>query len=316
MNVVVLRALGLGDFLTALPALRALAEAFADHRRVLAMPAALAPLAQLSGVLHEVVDAAPLAALPPRARGPRLAVNLHGRGPESHRVLLATRPALLIAFSHPAVAETAGAPRWREDEHEVHRWCRLLQEHGIAADPTRLDLVAPGCAPLAAPRAAWGATLLHPGAASGARRWPAERWSAVARAEEALGRRVIVTAGPDEAALAHRVARAAGLGAEAVHADLDARRLAGLVQAAARIVCGDTGVGHLATALRTPSVVLFGPCSPARWGPPADRPWHRALWKGRRGDPHGTTLDPGLAAITVDDVLTALDDIGALPRPA
>jgi ADP-heptose:LPS heptosyltransferase len=316
MSILIYRALGLGDFLTALPALRALADAFAQHRRVLAMPAALAPLARVAGVVDEVVDAAPLAALPPDVAAARIAVNLHGRGPESHRVLLATRPRRLIAFHHPAIAETARSPRWRPDEHEVHRWCRLLAEHGIAADPTRLDLVAPGVAPFAVPRAVSGATLLHPGAASAARRWPAERWAAVARAETAAGRRVVITAGAGEVDLATSVARAARLDRDAVYAGLDVVALGGIVHAAARVVCGDTGVAHLATALRTPSVVLFGPCAPAQWGPPTDRPWHRALWKGRSGDPHASTLDAGLDAITVDDVRRALEDIGHVAPPA
>jgi ADP-heptose:LPS heptosyltransferase len=157
-----------------------------------------------------------------------------------------------------------------------------------------------------------GATLLHPGAGSGARRWPAERFAAVARAELADGRGVVVTGGPGEAALAVAVARSAGLPPSAVHAGRsDLLALVRLVAAAARVVCGDTGVAHLATALGTPSVVLFGPVSPARWGPPPDRPWHRALWHGRSGDPHARRPDPGLLAITVDEVLQALRDLPA-----
>jgi hypothetical protein len=53
--------------------------------------------------------------------------------------------------------------------------------------------------------------------------------------------------------------------------------------------------------------VLFGPTSPAHWGPPADRPWHRTLWAGQVGDPHATAPDPGLLMIDVDDVCAALE---------
>jgi ADP-heptose:LPS heptosyltransferase len=60
-------------------------------------------------------------------------------------------------------------------------------------------------------------------------------------------------------------------------------------------------------------VVLFGPTSPREWGPPPDRSWHRVLWSGRTGDPHGTTVDPGLLDITVEQVVSAL---AGLPQPA
>ncbi|MDP9443815.1 MAG: glycosyltransferase family 9 protein, partial [Actinomycetota bacterium] len=87
--------------------------------------------------------------------------------------------------------------------------------------------------------------------------------------------------------------------------ELDA--LAALVAAARLVVCGDTGVGHLATAYATPSVLLFGPTPPARWGPPPE-PWHRVLWRGAGrtgGDPWGGDVDPALRAVGVDDVLMA-----------
>ena len=90
------------------------------------------------------------------------------------------------------------------------------------------------------------------------------------------------------------------------------------------VVCGDTGVAHLATAYGTPSVVLFGPTSPATWGPAVDVERHTVLWHGDgtaggayRGDPHGAVLDPALARVTVDEVVAAadalLDRVGQRP---
>jgi len=309
--VVAYRALGLGDLLTGVPALRALRRAHPEAWLVLAAPSALGPLVDLVGGVDELLPTRPFADLPVEA--PDVAVNLHGRGPRSHATLLACRPGRLVAFAS-AEAGVAG-PVWREDEHEVHRWCRLLAESGIPADPADLALAAPPGP--AGPGLAGPATttLVHPGAASGARRWPVERFAAVARAELAAGRRVLVTGSEDERPLALELARQAGLGEEAVLAGTtDLADLARVVAAAGRLVSGDTGVAHLATALGTPSVVLFGPTSPARWGPPAGVARHRALWAGRQGDPHAARPDPGLLELQVGDVLRelrALDELAA-----
>jgi ADP-heptose:LPS heptosyltransferase len=299
-RVVVLRALGLGDLLTAVPALRALAAAFGDHERVLLAPGGLQPLVDLlDGAVDAIADTrgrrALPAALPAAAEGAEVAVNLHGRGPQSHALLEAARPRRLIAFACGDV----GGPEFRAGEHEVARWCRLLSESGIPADPAALDLRVPDAA-------RHGATVLHPGAAAPARRWPAARWAAVARAERAAGRDVLVSAGPGEEQAARAVAAAAALPAAAVRAGGDLGTLARLVAGAGRVVCADTGVAHLATALRIPSVVLFGPTPPAEWGPPPERGEHRVLWAGRRGDPNSAAPDPGLLAIAPADVVAEL----------
>ncbi len=288
------RALGLGDLLTGVPALRALRAAFPGHRLVLAAPGALAPLAELSGAVDELLDTAPLAV--PALHGADVAVNLHGRGPESHRAILASRPRRMIAFAADEVPWRG--PEWRAGEHEPARWCRLLKESGIPADPARLELPPPDGSP------ARGATVIHPGAASPARRWPADRWAAVARAEREAGRRVVVTGSAGERALAERVARGAALDERDVLAGrTDLLELAALVASAGRVLCGDTGVGHLATAFGVPSVLLFGPTPPSEWGPPPERERHVVLHRGGRGDPHADTPDPGLLSIAVGDVL-------------
>jgi ADP-heptose:LPS heptosyltransferase len=312
-TLLVLRAAGLGDLLTIVPAWRGLQRAFPAHHHVIAAPAALAPITQLMDA-----QLLPLDGLVPFDSGPvSTAVNLHGCGPQSHRLLLTHHPGDLIAFAHAAVPASRRGPDWDPAEHEVQRWCRLVRVRGIAVDPDDLALPAPPPRSTSvAARVDGATTVVHPGAGARARRWPAARWAAVARAERERGRRVVVTGSASERRLANAIAEAAGLGARACLAgELDVRDLAAVVHRAGRIVCGDTGVAHLASAYGTPSVVLFGPTSPARWGPPS-RPRHRVLWAGRAGDPHGNVVDPGLLEISTADVIRALDGLPSAARAA
>jgi ADP-heptose:LPS heptosyltransferase len=303
--ILVLRALGVGDLAASVPALRGLRAAFAGETLALAAPTWLSPLIDLVGGVDRIVatdglSGPPIWLCPPRIAPPRIAVNLHGRGPESHRLLQAAGPETLWAFANPAAGHLDG-PRWEEDDHEVHRWCRLLGHYGVAADESDLSLAVP---PSAVER---GVTVIHPGAKSPSRRWPPDRWAAVARALAQRGHRVRVTGSHAESHLAVRVARAAGLGPEAVPVT-DLSELAGLVAHARLVISGDTGIAHLATAYGTRSVVLFGPVPPNRWGPPPDRPRHLAIWHGDRadrGDDPGPAVHPALLEISVDEVLAA-----------
>lgn len=312
-QVLVLRALGLGDLLTVVPCLRALRRGMPDHDIVLAAPARLSAAVAATGVVDRLLPAgAPAREVPPALAWagppPEVAVDLHGNGPASRGLLERLRPGRLLAFGHPHAPDTAG-PAWRADEHERVRWCRLLGWYGIEADPADLRIPRPAC-----PSPAPGAVVLHPGADAAARRWPPERFAAVARSLARAGHRVVVTAGADEGPLARRVAAAAGLPPGAVLGgadDVPFPQLCALVAEARCVVVGDTGLAHLATALGTPSVVLFGPVAPRLWGPPPGTP-HRVLWHPRAdedplrpGDAHGTVPDARLLRISAQEVLRA-----------
>jgi ADP-heptose:LPS heptosyltransferase len=304
VTVLVLRALGIGDLATAVPALRGLRAARPTEEIALAAPEWLAPLAGLTGAVDRIVPVDGLDAARIPVPPPRLAVNLHGRGPRSHRLLAGTRPERMLAFACTA-AEFFEGPQWTFDEHEVRRWCRLLAWYRIVAVPTDLFLHRPAVPPVVD-----GATVVHPGAKDPGRRWPAGRFAEVARWLERAGHHVVITGSPAERWLAARVATLAGLPAERVLAGrTDVGGLAALVAHARLVVCGDTGIAHLATGYRTPSVLLFGPTPPRLWGPTVDPDRHTVLWHGtasravRRG-PH-----PALRAITVDEVLAALLDL-------
>lgn len=299
-TLLVLRALGLGDLLTAVPALRALAGRYPRHRRVLAAPRELRELVQLAGAVDELlpVDGPRVPAWqgPP----PEVAVNLHGRGPQSIDALAALRPRRIRSFTHPKHPRLDG-PLWWSDEHEVIRWCRLLRWYGVPADPDDLGLPQP-----AAANSAPGAVIIHPGATYPARCWPPDRYGAIARRLVSHGERVVITGTSRERGLAERVAQVAGLSDEHVLAgQTSLGQLAALVTDARLVVSGDTGVAHLATAYRRPSVTLFGPTSPHRWGPPSGCPEHTVLWAGRTSDPWADRPDPGLLKINVAAVAEA-----------
>jgi ADP-heptose:LPS heptosyltransferase len=299
-GILILRALGLGDFLTGVPAYRAVHRAFPGHRLVLAAPAALVPLVPLTRAVDELLPTGELQ--PIRWTGPAadIAIDLHGRGPASHRLVAALRPRRLIVFGGEHAGGFTG-PIWRPWEHEVTRWCRLCQESGIPADPGDLLLTPPR-------QVTPAFTLLHPGAAAPGRRWPAARFAAVGRRLAADGHTIRITGSAAERDLASRVARLAGLPGEHVLAgQTSLEALAALTASARLVISGDTGMSHLASAYARPSVTLFGPVPPSEWGPPR-HPRHQVVWAGGpgyRGDPHASGTDPALRAITMDTVCEA-----------
>jgi ADP-heptose:LPS heptosyltransferase len=292
-RLVALRALGLGDFLTVVPALRGLRSAFPEHRIMLATASAFHGLAMATGAVDDVVDAVALSSAELRTLtlpdGCDVAVNLHGRGPQSHRALLATTPERLLGFR---CTEAPDGPTWRAREHEVARWCRLLGHYGIPANPGALDL-----APPAAPLRHRGVAVIHAGAKDPARRWPVDRFATVVRQIRCP---VVLTGTAAETGLVQELARKAGVPPDAVLAGrTTVDELAAVVAHARLVLSGDTGVAHLATAFGTPSVTLFGAVLPEEWGPPPARSVHIALSSGGRVD-----------AVDVGSVLDAVNALG------
>lgn len=291
----VLRALGLGDTVTGLPALHLVRAALPGHHIVLATPERWTPL--VAGVVDEIVDSHELAALPPRASAPELAIDLHGSGAEGRDLLAALRPGRLLAYAD-------GPVRWNPDEHDADRWVRLVRD-GLPTDlpaPRRAGILGPPPSG-GVPR---GRTVLHCGAQFPSRQWPPDRFVALAVLLLGEGHDVVVTGGPGERELAAAIASRAGV---AACTELSVVELMGLVGTARLVVSGDTGVAHLAAAYERPSVTMFGPVSPSRWGPPR-HPRHAVLWHGDgTGDPHGATLDPALARITVGEVVAATHEV-------
>ncbi|QIS13079.1 glycosyltransferase family 9 protein [Nocardia arthritidis] len=300
--VLVLQARGLGDLLTAVPALRALRRARPHDHIVLAAPQRVKPIVDLIASVDEL---APTADGILRWDGPRpaLAVNLHGPHAESIVALGKTDPDRILSYRNPAFPDLEG-PQWQQDRHIVDCWCHLLEYDGIDADRRNLGLVPP-----VSTTSHRDCVVVHIGAGAQARRWPADRFAAVIRHLLVLGREVVVTGDEFERDLALHIAARAGLSVSRVLAgEQNLTELAATVAEAALVVCGDTGVAHLATAFGTRTVQLFGP-TPPRWAgpPPHLLGRHSVLWAGQLGDRDADTPDPGLLRIGVTEVINAVD---------
>jgi ADP-heptose:LPS heptosyltransferase len=117
--------------------------------------------------------------------------------------------------------------------------------------------------------------VVHPGSGGRRKLWPAARWRAVLAR---LPVPAVVTSGPADAAVAAELGKAAP--DAVVLRDLSTTALAGLLAGAVCFVGCDSGVTHLAAALGTPTVAVFGPTDPAVWGPRGERAEIVCGWDG------------------------------------
>ena len=145
--------------------------------------------------------------------------------------------------------------------------------------------------------------LISPGAGWGAKRWPVERYAAVARSLHDAGYTIIVNSGPGEESIAEELTRLSEGTATSVKATLT--ELIAITRSTSLVIAGDTGPLHLASALGKPVVGIFGPTDPARNGPFGGR--FRVLRhpESRRDHSRHEAPEAGLMTITPEAVLNA-----------
>jgi lipopolysaccharide heptosyltransferase I len=135
---------------------------------------------------------------------------------------------------------------------------------GVAAEPAPLDF-SRFEQPVPAAALDSKTLLINPGAAHSSKRWDPARFRQVALAvRESHQMRPMVIWGPGEEGIAAEIARD---GAADLAPPTNLRQLAWMLRRAGLLLSGDTGPLHLAAAMGTKVVALFGPTSPARNGP-------------------------------------------------
>jgi ADP-heptose:LPS heptosyltransferase len=213
-----------------------------------------------------------------------------------------------------AVLLTEQATLGPEAVHVIDKNLALLLTLGISAAGLREFPLPPGddaAARVASGLAADGAgafVILNPGGGWASKLWPAESFARVAVGLRARGLDVLVSWGPGEEKLADRVVAASeGSARRAFPTTL--LEYVELARRARLVVAADTGPLHLACAIGTPVVGIFGPTDPARNGPwsprdvtvrrrPLCAPCHR-----RRCPMHEGVMQ----AIPPEEVLKAID---------
>lgn len=298
-RIAVFRALQLGDLLCAVPALRALKRRAPDADITLVgLPWAAAFAARFSHYLDRFVEFPGACGLPERIpdhrafphfiadmRGGRydLAVQLHGSGALCNLIVEDFGARACIAHEPATAASVAGRRPWRDDEPEILRWLALLEAAGAPACGSALEfpLTTADHAEFETLSAALGfdaarCVCVHPGARLRSRRWGAPRFAAVGDALAAIGMTVLLTGAPDEAALTAEVAVRMQRPALDLAGRTSLGALAALVARCRLVVANDTGISHVAAALRTPSVIISSGGDAMRWAP-LDRARHRVL---------------------------------------
>jgi lipopolysaccharide heptosyltransferase I len=148
--------------------------------------------------------------------------------------------------------------------------------------------------------------VLSPGGGWRSKCWPTERFGALCREiQKEIGIPCVVNYGPGEESLVAEVQAASGT-AKPIPYDGELGTLSALLRNADCIVGGDTGPLHLAVALGTPAVALFGPTDPRRNGPYP--PGQIVLRSPRAVTTYDriNTTDPSLLELSVDAVLAAV----------
>jgi len=157
--------------------------------------------------------------------------------------------------------------------------------------------------------------LVHPGAGWGAKRWPPDRYGAVAAEFAERGGVVLVNSAPGEESLAAAVVAAAG--PDLAHAIIcSLPKLIALTRRVSLVLGGDTGPLHLACALGKPVVGIYGPTDPRRNGPYGTR--FRVLRNPESRTDHARLAEPeaGLLTILPDAVLAAMIELMLEDRQA
>jgi ADP-heptose:LPS heptosyltransferase len=291
-TIVILRALQLGDLLCSVPAFRALRAAFPKaHIALLGLPWAGAFVRRFPRYLDEFIEFPGWPGLPEQepqlaqiphflekmqARRFDLSLQMQGSGSITNSLVALFGARHSAGFYLPdqyRPNERFFTP-YPQGEHEIRIFLRLMEFLGIPPQGEELEfpVTEEEQQTFELIQASYGLEpgryiCLHPGARAVARRLPPEKFAEVGDALAQAGYQVVLTGTEAERGLTTAITRHMRSPALDAAGKTDLGTLALLLANARLLVSNDTGVSHIAAALRTPSVILFSASDPNRWRP-------------------------------------------------
>jgi lipopolysaccharide heptosyltransferase I len=281
MNILVVRLGALGDIVHAIPAVAAIRRAHPTaridwlverkHRAIVDLLTAVDRTIEL-----ERPSLSAWVAATRELRGSAYDIAIDFQGLMKSAVLARVSGApRVVGFSIWHLREKTARPFYSasapaESAHVIRKNLQLLRVIGIEDQAITFpiaDVVSPALDEVRRQTGARPFALINPGAAWPNKRWPVDRFAELATfLREASGLVPVVVWGPGEASLATAVI-AASENAAVAAPPTSILDLVALARRAALVVSGDTGPLHIATAVGTPTVSIFGPTDPERNGP-------------------------------------------------
>jgi heptosyltransferase-2 len=273
-DILLVRFSAIGDILLMTPLIRALRRRHPDARITAVTRAEFTPLLVQNPRLSDVIGwerGSSLRALGARLRAGRFTHRLDLHGSLRSRALRWHTGGRWSGYPKHRLARAVlirtKRDTYRDRRHTAERYFDAARGLDVTPDQGPPELFLPAQALAAADQflAAHGLGITRqliaaaPGAAHFTKRWPAHHWNAMVRRLVEQGNDVVVVGGPQDREVAAATAALGGERAACAAGGFDLTGTAALLRRARALVCGDTGVMHLATAVGTPVVALFGP---------------------------------------------------------
>jgi len=291
-RIAVFRALQLGDLLQAVPALRAIRTGFPGAEiTLIGLPWAESFVQRFHHYIDRFVEfvgfpgIAEVEVVPDRAAcfieelrayGFDLVIQMHGSGRSSNHFVCALGARMTVGYyeaMHPEEL-TLGAP-YPHDQHEIYRNLGLAKLLGCPDCDPRLEFPLCNKDRVEAvkllrllPRANRPWIGLHTGARAPARRWPVKYFAAVANHFiQRFNAQIILTGSSDEKLTVQALTERMLTQPINLMGKTSLGGLAALISELDLFISNDSGPAHIANAVDTPSITIFGPADHRRWAP-------------------------------------------------